>query len=331
MRAVRMTAPGEPLVLQEVPDPVAGPGEAVIEVLACGICHSDLHAIAGDYPTALPVTLGHEVVGVHPAMGNVLVYAPWGCRRPDCFACASGQENICPNSTEAGLFRDGGYAEQMLVIDEGYLVPIGDLDPAVAAPLACGGLTAYRAVKHAIPFLTAPSWSSMANPSGKPRALVIGAGGLGQLGLQYLQALTDAEVTVLDASAAKREQALALGAHAAVAPGEVEGIFGAVIDFVGAQATLEAAAAHVSRQGIVVLVGLYGGSIPFGLGRVPHEAHLMTSIWGSLAELHELVALVREHGIGSDVEIVGLDEISTAHERLQHGDVKGRFVIDPRI
>lgn len=330
MRAVRMTAPREPLELQDIPEPVAGPGESVIEVLACGICHSDLHAVAGDYPTTLPVTLGHEVVGLHPTLGNVLVYAPWGCRRDDCFACTSGQENICPNSTEAGLIRDGGYAERMLVIDDRYLVPIGDLDPASAAPLACGGLTAYRAVKHSLPFLTAPSWSSMANPSGAPRVLIIGAGGLGQLALRYLLALTNAEITVLDASASKREQALALGAHAAVGPREAEGIFGAVIDFVGAQATLEAAAERVSRQGIIVLVGLFGGTIPFGLGKVPHEARLMTSIWGSLAELHELVAVVREHNITSDVEIVGLSDVTSAHERLNRGDVRGRFVIDPR-
>lgn len=329
MRAVRMTAPGQPLTLEELPEPKPGPGEAVIDVLACGICHSDLHAVAGDYPTTLPVTLGHEVVGRHPELGNVLVYAPWGCREPGCFACASGQENICPRSSEAGLVRDGGYAERMLVPDIRYLVPIGDLDPAAAAPLACGGLTAYRAVKHALPFLGTPSWSSMANPTGRTRALVIGAGGLGQLGLQYLLALTDAEVIVLDASPTKREQALALGAHGAVAPGEVEGGFGAVIDFVGAQSTLETAAAHVTRQGCIVLVGLYGGSIPFGLGKVPHEAHLLTSIWGSLEELHELIALVQRHGIHSEVELVSLAEVGSAHDRLHRGDVRGRLVIDP--
>ena len=327
MRAVRLTAPGEPLVLVDLADPQPAPGQVVIDVVACGICHSDLHAVAGDYPTTLPVTLGHEVVGRHPRLGNVLVYAPWGCRQPGCFACASGQENVCPNSAEAGLVNDGGYAERMLVIDERYLVPIGDLDPHAAAPLACGGLTAYRAVKHALPFLASPSWSAGAD--GRPRALVIGAGGLGQLGLQYLRALTDAEVTVLDASPAKREQALALGAHAAVAPGELTGTYSAVIDFVGAQATLEAAAAHVARQGCIVLVGLYGGAIPFGLGRVPHEAHLLTSIWGTLDELHELVALVREHGIRSEVEVIGLADVTDAHDRLHRGDVRGRLVIDP--
>ncbi len=322
MRAVQLVAPGQPLQARDLPDPVAGPGEVVIDVVACGICHSDLHAVHGDYPTTLPVTLGHEVVGRHPTLGNVLVYAPWGCRQPGCFACDSGQEMICPNSSEAGLVKDGGYAERMLVVDERYLVPIGDLDPFAIAPFACGGLTAYRAVGHTLDTLRAAK---------KPRALVIGAGGLGQLGLQFLKIQSDAEVCVIDASPAKREQALALGADAAYAPGEAEGLFTAVVDFVGADATLATARDHVARQGIVVLVGLFGGSIPFGLGLVPHETRLMTSIWGTLDQLHELVALVREHGLGSEVEVVGLDAIPEAHRRLEAGDVRGRFVIDPSL
>ena len=322
MRAVRLIEPGQPLALTEVPEPIAGSGECVIDVLACGICHSDLHAVAGDYPTTLPVTLGHEVVGRHDTLGNVLVYAPWGCRRPGCVACDSEREMICPDSTEAGLIRDGGYAERMLVPDERYLVPIADLDPAASAPLACGGLTAFRAVGHAIPVLASVQ---------RPRALVIGAGGLGQFGLQLIKAQSDAEVVVLDASPTKRDQALALGADAAVAPGEVEGGFTAVIDFVGADATLATATSHVARQGIVVLVGLYGGRVPFGLGAVPHEARLMTSIWGTLGQLHELVALVQTHGIRSEVELIGMTEIAAAHDRLHRGEVRGRFVVDPRL
>ena len=133
MRAVRFNGPGTALELAEIPEPAAGPGECVIDVVACGICHSDLHAVAGDYPTTLPVTLGHEIVGRHPQLGNVLVYAPWGCGRPDCFACASGQENICRNSSEVGLVVDGDYAERVRIRDTRYLVPIGDLDPAFIA------------------------------------------------------------------------------------------------------------------------------------------------------------------------------------------------------
>lgn len=320
MRAVVLSAPGTPLDLREVPDPVAPEGGAVVEVLACGICHSDLHAAAGDYPTALPVILGHEVVGSHPDLGPVLVYACWGCRRPDCWACASGQEMICPDATEAGLLRDGGYAERMAVPDTGYLVPIGDLDPAEAAPLACGGLTAYRAVDHTLDVLAR---------SHRSRALVIGAGGLGQFGLQWLRRRSDAEVTVVDASPAKREVALTLGADHVAAPGEVDGTFTAVIDFVGAQATLATARDHVARQGLVVVVGLYGGAIDFGFGHVPHEARFMTSVWGSLDQMREMVELARREPLHSPIERIGLADVATAHDRLHRGDVAGRFVIVP--
>jgi propanol-preferring alcohol dehydrogenase len=318
MRAVVLTEPGSPLELREVADPR---GDTVVEVLACGICHSDLHAAAGDYPTSLPVILGHEVAAHHPRLGPVLVYACWGCRKPDCWACASAQEMICPNATEAGLIRDGGYAELMAVPDEGYLVPLGDLDPAHAAPLACGGLTAYRAVSHVLPAL---------RDARAPRALVIGAGGLGQFGLQFLAAQSNAHITVVDASEAKRAIARDLGAREVVAPGEVKGTFTAVIDFVGAEATLVTARDHVARQGIAVVVGLYGGVIPFGFGAVPHEARFMTSVWGTRAQLGELVELARRHPLHSPIEKVSLADVQHAHERLAEGDVQGRFVIVPR-
>jgi len=319
MRAVVLTEPGAPLTLREVPDPH---GDTVVDVLACGICHSDLHAAAGDYPTMLPVILGHEVAARHPRLGPVLVYACWGCRKPDCWACSSQQEMICPDATEAGLLRDGGYAERMAVPDEGYLVPLGDLDPSHAAPLACGGLTAYRAVSHTLPALHAAR---------SPRALVIGAGGLGQFGLQFLKAQSDAEVTVVDASEAKRVIAGDLGADSLAAPGEVEGTFTAVLDFVGAEATLATARDHVARQGIAVVVGLYGGTIPFGFGAVPHEARFLTSVWGTRAQLGELVALAQRHPLHSPIEQVALADAQRAHERLAAGDVEGRFVLVPGL
>jgi propanol-preferring alcohol dehydrogenase len=322
MRAAVLTSPGHPLTQVDAPEPVAPEGGAVIDVLACGICHSDLHAAAGDYTTKLPVILGHEVSGRHDRLGNVLVYACWGCRQPGCWACDSGQEMICPNATEAGLFKDGGYAERMAVPDEGYLVPLGDLDPAHAAPLACGGLTAYRAVDHTLTTLASVA---------RPRALVIGAGGLGQFGLQFLKIRSDAEVVVVDASAEKREQALRLGADAAVAPGEVDGLFTAVVDFVGADATLQTARDHVARQGIAVVVGLYGGTIPFGFGAVPHEARFMTSVWGTRNQLAELVALAQQHELHSEIEVIGLSQVQEAHARLESGQVTGRFVIDPTL
>ena len=329
MRAVVLTSPGTPLELLDVPDPVidpaGGPHQVIVDVLACGICHSDLHIASGEFPAPLPLTMGHEVVVTHPTLGNCLVYACWGCRQPDCFACNSGQEMICPNSAEIGIFNPGGYAEKMLVKDEYYLVPIGDLDPTKAAPLACGGLTAYRAIDHTLAFLAAAP--SKGVPS--PRALVIGAGGLGQYGLQFLRIRSEAEIVVVDASPAKREIALRLGADKAVAPGEVEGVFTAVIDFVGAEATLQTARDHVARQGISVTVGLFGGTIPFGFGAVPHEAHFMTSVWGSRDQLVDLIALARQHDLHSEVEVISLDQAQTAHERLHEGKVNGRFVLVP--
>lgn len=321
MHAMVLTRPGEPLEPTDAPDPVAQEPGSVIDVVACGICHSDLHAAAGDYPTNLPIILGHEVAGEHPTLGPVLVYACWGCRKPDCWACSSGQEMICPNATEAGLFRDGGYAEKMAIPDDAYLVPIGDLDPYRTAPLACGGLTAYRAVSHTRGKLTS---------SRKPRALVLGAGGLGQFGIQFLKILTDATVTVVDSSSAKRDVAIGLGADAACDPSELEGTFDAVIDFVGAAATLESAALHVARQGIAVVVGLYGGTIPFGFGVVPHEAQFMTSVWGTRDQLGELVNLAHNHPLTSPVEVLALDSAQQALDRLASGDVAGRIVLDPR-
>ncbi len=313
--------PGKPVRLTHIPDPVGEPPGSVIDVLACGICHSDLHAAAGDYSTKLPIVLGHEVVGEHADLGPVLVYACWGCRKSDCWACSSGQEMICPNATEAGLFRDGGYAERMAIPDDAYLVPIGDLDPYRTAPLACGGLTAYRAISH-----TRGKLSSSTNP----RALIVGAGGLGQFGLQFLKLLTDASVTVVDSSESKRMVASELGADVVCDPTELDGSFDAVIDFVGATPTLESATKHVARQGIAVVVGLYGGAIPFGFGAVPHEAQFMTSVWGTRDQLSELVALAREHPLSSPVEVLPLDSAQQALDRLAAGNVAGRVVLDPR-
>jgi propanol-preferring alcohol dehydrogenase len=321
VRAMVLRQPGHPVEAQELPDPQASSPGSVIDVVACGICHSDLHAAAGDYPTNLPIILGHEVVGQHPDLGPVLVYACWGCREPNCWACSSGQEMICPNATEAGLFRDGGYAEKMAIPDDAYLVPIGDLDPYRTAPLACGGLTAYRAVDHTLDRL-----ASIA----KPRALVLGAGGLGQFGIQFLKIRSDASVTVVDSSAGKRDVALRMGADEVCDSVDLEGTFDAVIDFVGAAATLEAMAQHVARQGIAVVVGLYGGTIPFGFGAVPHEARFMTSVWGTRAQLGELVELARTHPLNSPVEVLPLQSAQHSLDRLAAGDVSGRLVLDPR-
>ena len=318
MKAVVLNEVGAKLIYSDYPDPSPKGSETVIEVTACGVCHSDLHVVEGIYPSPLPMIMGHEVVGIHKELGPVMVYPCWGCLKPDCWACSSGQEMICPNATEAGLFRNGGYAEKMLIKNKSYLVPLGDLDPLSAAPLACGGLTAYRAVSHTLPNLTK-----------KSRVLVIGAGGLGQFGIQFLKIQSDAKVIATDLSSDKLERALAVGADEVASPTELDGTFDAIIDFVGAQNTLELMAKAIARQGTAVLVGIFGGKIPFGFGAVPHEARFMTSIWGTQGQLGELLDLANKHQLKHSVEAISLANAQEAHERLIAGTVAGRIALVP--
>ncbi len=319
MQAVELQQFGAPLVVVERAAPTIGAGEELIDVTACGVCHSDIHVVDGAFSSPLPLIPGHEVTGVHHQLGPVMVYAPWGCRQ--CWLCETGQEMICPDGAEAGLFKDGGYAEQMRVTHRAYLQPLGSLDPVSSAPLACGGLTAFRATKHTL--------ETLRRRGGAARALVIGAGGLGQFGIQYLRMMTDAELWVADPSPVKRARALELGADSAVDTSELDGKFDAIIDFVGAQATLEAAVAHVQRRGISITCGLYGGRVPFGIGAVPHEAQFMSSIWGSIAELGELISFAHDHPLQYTVEALALDQAEVAHQRLRAGDAAGRFVLVP--
>ena len=325
MRAVVCDGVGAELRLVENhPEPVADLGGTTFSVTACGVCHSDLHVVDGDFPSPLPLVLGHEVTGVHDRLGSVMLYAPWGCR--SCPQCSDGLEQICPDATEAGLFTDGGYTERMWVPDENYLSPLEGLDPYAAAPLACGGLTAYRAVDHGLSTLR-DRGQGCGEP---PRAMVIGAGGLGQYAIRFLRLLTDAEVVAIDLDPAKQATALQVGAHSSCGPVDDPGTADVVLDFLGADSTMVLASASVRRQGLVAVVGLFGGRIPFGLGAVPHEARFLSSFWGSRAQMDELLVLARrEPSIVQDVEVLGLSQAQEAHNRLRTGDVRGRLVLDP--
>ena len=320
MRAIVLPAPGQSLLVDENhPEPGAGKeGGEIVEVTACGVCHSDLHVVDGEFPTSFPIVLGHEVTGHHAELGEVMVYAPWGCR--SCTECNADLEMICADSTEAGLLVDGGYCERMWVKHRRYLAPLDGLDPVASAPLACGGLTAFRAVNHGLDILRDRGTAG--------RALVIGAGGLGQFAIRYLRLLSDAHVTALDASDQKRATAVEVGAHAAAGPDDETAHADLVIDFVGAEATLATAASAVARRGMVAVVGLRGGRIPFGFGAVPHEARFLSSIWGSRRQLDELLELARrEPSIVQRVETLPLHEAQQAHDRLRAGEVHGRMVL----
>jgi propanol-preferring alcohol dehydrogenase len=316
MRAAVLHAPGQPLVLEERQDLQAEGAQRVLRVLAAGVCHSDLHMIDGVIGGPLPRVLGHEIAGHLQGIGDVLVYPCWS--DGTCEYCRRGLQQLCPASAEPGWAVDGGFAEQLLVPHPRFLLPLGGLDPVRAAPLADAGVTSYRAVSRALPWL-GPGVT----------ALVIGAGGLGQFAIQYLRLLTAATVVAVDPSEAKRRRALSLGARDVAAPGDDLPAAEAVFDFVGSDATLRQAAEHVLPAGVVVVVGEAGGRISFGFRLVPCEAHLTSSVWGSFQDLRAVLGIAQRGELTWDVEPVPLAQANEALSRLRNGEVAGRIVLTP--
>jgi alcohol dehydrogenase, propanol-preferring len=332
MRAARLHEFGKPFRIDEVPDPEPGPGEVLVRVGGAGVCHSDLHIAHGEMPGLLdgPKIMGHENAGWVEALGPgatgfepgeaVIVYGGWGCGM--CRVCLGGEEQLCDTLRWGGLGPPGGYAERYVVPSPRHLIRIGDLDPAEAAPLTDAGLTPYRAVKKVAGRLV-----------GGDTALVIGAGGLGQMAIQLLRLLTPARVVVADVAADKRQVALDLGTDAVVDPtgGEVGEATGAaaVIDVVGSDESLAFGAAALGFKGHLVVVGLAGGSVPFGFFTWPPESILTTSHWGTRTELEEVVALARDGRLRIDVERAPLESINDVFARLEAGQVAGRAVLVP--
>ena len=215
----------QPGQLRDVPVPEPGPGEVLIKVGGAGACHSDLHLLelpAGARSFTLPFTLGHENAGWVETMGPgatgfapgdpVIVYGPWGCGL--CMNCRQGMENYCqtPGKPSPGGLggTDGGMAEYLLVPSTRYLIPLGDLDPREAAPLTDAGLTSYHAVKRSVHLLGPGS-----------TAVVIGAGGLGQMAIQVLKALGSATTVVaVDTSEDKLKIAKKMGADEVLISGD---------------------------------------------------------------------------------------------------------------
>lgn len=310
IRAAVVGEAGRALAVERRPRPRAREPEVLVEVTACGVCHTDLHLQrSGDTPSGH--VLGHEVAGRAEGFGDVLVYATWGCG--SCSYCDRGDDPLCALTRIVGVHADGGYADAVVVPHRRHLVSLDGLDPIRAAPLADAGATSYRAVRHVLP---------------AARAVVIGAGGLGQFAIQWLK-LRDAEVTVVDVSAAKRSRALELGADQAAAPEDPIEPAPAVIDFVGTDESLRLAATLVRRGGALVLVGGAGGRLAVGMEDVPYEARVQTSVMGSRADLAAVLEHARRGEVPWQVEAVPLDQANEALERLRRGDVAGRLVLVP--
>jgi alcohol dehydrogenase, propanol-preferring len=340
MLAVRTYAAGEPLRLEDVPVPEPAGAEVRVRVAGCGVCHTDLHIARTDrLRVTRPLTLGHEIAGWVDAAGPeaatglrrarlaagdaVLVFGGWGCG--ECRACSAGQEQRCEQSVSPGFQRDGGYAEQVLVPSARYLVPLRSLDPVEAAPLADAGVTPYRAVVRAAPWLTAGA-----------RVLLIGLGGLGQFAIQYLRRLPDLTVAVRELDPDKLTLAAELGADLGLLAGDeslvslgLGGHADVVFDFVGTDETLAYAARNVEPGGLISLVGEAGGHLSFGFDQPPVESYLTTTAWGSQDDLREVVRLASRGRLRWSVERMPLRRARSAHDRLLAGKVKGRIVLVP--
>jgi propanol-preferring alcohol dehydrogenase len=333
MRAVQLVAWERPAEVREVPKPVPGAGEVLLRVTGAGLCHSDLHLMhwpAGTLGYELPFTLGHEVAGEVVALGDgvdgidvgesVLVYGPWGCGR--CPRCSRGEEHLCERrslrrASGCGLGRDGGLAEYVVLPSPRLAVPIGDLDPVAAAPLADAGLTPYHAVKRALRDLSPGS-----------AAVVIGVGGLGHVAVQLLRALSGCRVVAIDRRQEALEMALEAGADVALRSDELDSQD--VRRAAGGRgAALVIAAACVAPGGHVAILGVGGGTLPLRFGAIPFETPVVLSNWGTRTELAEVVALARAGALQIEVERVALDEVPAAYRRLEAGAVRGRVVAVP--
>ncbi|WP_243302376.1 NAD(P)-dependent alcohol dehydrogenase [Geothrix oryzisoli] len=317
------------------------PDDVVIDILYCGVCHSDLHTARNDWGwTTYPIVPGHEIIGRVRAVGAAVTRFKAGdavgvgclvdsCRH--CQPCEHGEEQYCQNGftgTYGGTDRhdgrptQGGYSDQIVVSDRFVLKVPDSLDLRGAAPLLCAGITTWSPLRH---------WKV-----GKgSQVAVVGLGGLGHMGLKLAKAL-GAEVTLFTRSQGKEADARRLGADRVVRSTDaaqmasVAGRFDLIVDTVPYVHDLNPYLSTLATNGTLVLVGYLGGlepllnTVPMVLGR----KSVAGSLIGGIAETQEMLDFCGEHGITSDVEVIRMQDINGAYERLLKSDVKYRFVID---
>lgn len=341
----------KPLRLMERPTPQPKGTEVLLKVLAAGVCHSDLHIWDGYYELGggkrlqllergikLPLTMGHEnvgeVVAVGPdakgvAVGSVRLAHPWmGCG--ECKVCKRGDENLCLTPRNLGVFSNGGYATHLMVPHPRYLFEIGNLSPQEAAPLACSGITAYSALRKV--------GETVLN---EEPIVIIGAGGVGLMGLTLARAMGGRGTIMVDIDPAKREAASKAGAVCTIdggAPDAAEQIkratgggAWAVVDFVGSSSTVRLGVDSLIKGGKVVVVGLFGGDITVSTPFFPMRAMaIQGSYVGSLTEMAELLALVRRVGMPQvPIATRPLAAVNETLEDLRAGRIIGRVVLTP--
>lgn len=342
MKAYRLVEWGHEPVFEDVPKPVAGPGEVVLKMRGAGLCRSDLDMMAGPpYSDWLQAgyTLGHENAGTVHEFGEgvtdlkegdaVVVHHMQVCGH--CDFCLHGAEQSCttnsigPLPITRGAGIDGGLAEY-LVVPRKELVGIGSTDPVTVAPLTDAGVTSYRAVKSVSERLVPGS-----------HVLAIGIGGLGSFAIQFLKLLTGATIIAADVSEARLRHAKDLGADNCVLSGdraaeEIMDLSGgrgcdAIIDFVGSDQTL-ALAAKVSRaQGRIVLVGMELGTLTVGWGTMATSCEFAISLGSKRADLVEVCDMASRGLLRIDIDRFDFNDVALAYDKLRKGELRGRAVI----
>jgi uncharacterized zinc-type alcohol dehydrogenase-like protein len=317
----------------------AGPKDVQIDILFCGVCHSDLHFVNGDWGAVnSPIVPGHEIVGRVESVGTSVKkfkvgdMVGIGCLVDSCRTCSACKENLeqycltgatmtygSPDPSTGGLTQ-GGYSTK-IVATEDFVVRIPpSLSPEKAAPLLCAGITTYSPLMH---------WGI----SKGHKVAIAGLGGLGHMGVK-IAAKLGADVTVLSTSESKRKDAALLGAHgfANVKNSsdlkKVSNSFDFILNTISAPHDYNLYLNMLKRDGTMVLVGLPGPQPVAAFSLVGRRRRLAGSLIGGLKETQEMLDFCGKHEIGSDVEVISMEQINVAFERLVRSDVHYRFVID---
>ncbi len=331
----------EPLGRWELERREPGPRDVQIEIAYCGVCHSDLHTVRSDWPgTVYPAVPGHEIVGRVTAKGSEVTkvkvgdHAGVGCMVDSCRTCPScreGLEQYCEtgmvltyNSPDkhTGKVTYGGYSSR-IVVDESFVLRVsGKLSMPGTAPLLCAGITTYSPLRH---------WK--AGPGKKVG--IVGLGGLGHMGVKLAHAL-GAQTVLFTTSESKVEDGRKLGADQVVISRDANsmakhlGSFDLIVNTVAASHNLDPFLNLLRRDGTMCLVGAPGTPHPSPavMGLIFKRRSLAGSLIGGIAETQEMLDFCAERGIESQIEIIPIQKINEAYERMLKSDVKYRFVID---
>ena len=350
MKSARITAPNAPLTISESETPKPEGDQVLLKVNSVGVCHSDLHLWEGGYDLGdgkfmkvtdrgvkYPVTPGHEIVGTVEDIGNnvsgivkgdqVLVFPWFGCG--ECPACKVSNENLCDAPKSMGVFQDGGYSDYALIPNFKYLAKLDGVDPDAATSLACSGLTAYTAIKKA-------------NQNSPEFLVIVGAGGLGLMGVQIAKAITHAKIICADLDDEKLNTAKEMGADFVINskdPQSAEKIMSicndkgadSVVDFVNNPPTAKLDFTILRKRGNLVLVGLFGGSFELSLVTIHLKSITIQGAYtGNYTDMVELLALARK-GILNPIisKRYALTDANTALNDLKARKILGRAVINP--